>query len=107
MNIQCLEANSDTVRAGFTSQLHEHDGFWLPGLDNLAHGQKKLLLDTLRKESILYRDGEIELRFKLLVNEKQLAHTIANLSSNNVLYDRVDSIGRDSPGPTCNPPANR
>jgi len=46
-------------------------------------------LTKLLQEFILYRDGKIELRFKLPVNEKQVADTISNLSSNNVLYHRV------------------
>jgi len=58
-------------------------------------GTKRQGLTTLLQEFVLYRDGKIELRFKLPVNEKQVADTIANLSSNNVLYHRVK---RDCPG---------
>ena len=55
----------------------------------MSAGQKKQLLNTLLKDFILYGDGRIELRFKLSVNDKQVVDTIATLSSNNVLYDRV------------------
>jgi hypothetical protein len=52
-------------------------------------------LTTLLQEFILYRDGKIELRFKLPVNEKQAADTISNPSSDDVLYHRVkrDCLG--------------
>ena len=56
----------------------------------LASEQKGQILNRVFQEFVLYHDGKIELRFKLPVNEKQVADTIANLSSNNVLYDRVD-----------------
>jgi hypothetical protein len=97
MNTQRLEANSDAAWAAFGSQLHELDHFRFFGFHNLSRSQKKQLLNTLLKDSILYGDVKIELRFKLPVNDKQVADTIATLSSNNVLYDRVDLIGRDSP----------
>lgn len=90
MSTQHLEANSDAVWAAFMPQLHELDRFRFFGFDSLSRSQKKQLLSTSLKELTLYRDGKIELRFKLPVNERQVADTIATLSSNNVLYDRVD-----------------
>jgi len=44
--------------------------------------QKKELLNVLLKEFVLYKDGRIELRFKLPVNENQVADTILTLSQN-------------------------
>ncbi len=63
------------------SRLFDYGGTWY-----LKPEQEKQILTTLLQEFILYADGKIELRFKLPVNEKQVADTISTLSSDNVLY---------------------
>jgi hypothetical protein len=83
-------------------KLFDYGGIWF-----LPSEQQKQMLNTLLQEFALYRDGKIELRFKLPVKEKQVADTIATLSSNNVLYDRVDGIGHDSPVPKFNSTAKK
>ena len=42
--------------------------------------QKKEILNLLLEEFILYNDGRVELRFKLPVNEKQVAEKLVILS---------------------------
>lgn len=42
--------------------------------------QKKELLNLLLEEFILYNDGKVELRFKLPMNEEQVAEKICTLS---------------------------
>ena len=86
-NIQALHADSEAAADRFVAQLKQLDRlFDYGGIWYLNPEQKKQILTTLLQEFILYRDGKIELRFKLPVNEKQIADTISNLSSNNVLY---------------------
>lgn len=80
-NIQRLETDSHAVWQAFMSQLQELDRFRFFGFDNLSAIQKRELLNTLLKEFVLYRDGKIELRFKLPIDGKQIGHTISTLSS--------------------------
>jgi hypothetical protein len=90
-NLQALQADSEAAADKFVAQLKQLDRlFDWGGIWSLTPEQKKQILNTLLQEFVLYRDGKIELRFKLPVNEKQVADTIATLSSNNVLYDRVE-----------------
>jgi hypothetical protein len=49
---------------------------------NLSNEQKKQFLNLLLKEFVIYKDGRIEFRFKLPVNEKQVSETVLTLSSN-------------------------
>lgn len=44
--------------------------------------QKKEILNKLLREFILYPEGEVELRYKLPVNEKQVAESLLTLSMN-------------------------
>jgi len=44
--------------------------------------QKKEILNLLLDKFILHPDGKIELRFKMLVNEMQVAESIRELSCN-------------------------
>jgi hypothetical protein len=86
-----LHADIEAAAEKFVVQLKQLDKlFDWGGIWFLTSEQKKQILNTLLQEFALYRDGKIELRFKLPVKEKQVADTIATLSSNNVLYDRVD-----------------
>jgi hypothetical protein len=86
-----LHADIEAAAEKFVVQLKQLDKlFDWGGIWFLTSEQKKQILNTLLQEFALYRDGKIELRFKLPVKEKLVADTIATLSSNNVLYDRVD-----------------
>ncbi len=46
--------------------------------------QKKEILNLLLEGFILYNNGRIELRFKLPMNERQIAKAVATLSHNNL-----------------------
>ena len=92
-SLQTLQADSEAAAEKFVVQLKQLDKlFDWGGIWFLTSEQKKQVLNTLLKEFVLYRDGKIELRFKLPVNEKQVAETIASLSSDSVLYDRVKLV---------------
>ena len=96
-SIQSLHADSEAAAEKFVAQLKQLDKFFdYGGIWFLGPEQKKQILNTLLKEFVLYHDSKIELRFKLPVSEKQLADTISSLSSNNVLYDRVNLITQHS-----------
>ena len=90
-SLQALHADREAAAKKFVVQskqvdkLFDYGGIWF-----LTPEQQKQILNTLLQEFALYRDGKTELRFKLPVKGKQVADTIASLSSNNVLYDRVD-----------------
>lgn len=89
-SVQALHADIEAAVEKFVAQLERLDKFFdYGGIWFLTPEQKKQIPNTLIQEFVLYRDGKIELRFKLPVNDKQVADTIAALSSNNVLYDRV------------------
>jgi len=49
---------------------------------NPTPGQKKEILNLLMEKFVLYKDGKIELQFKVPVNEKQMAESICDLSCN-------------------------
>ena len=66
-------------------QLKQLDRWFDYGFNPLPE-QKKQLLVTLLKEFVLCRDGKIELRFKLPVNEKQVADSVLTLSRNNTTF---------------------
>lgn len=83
-NLQALQADSEAAAERFVVQLKQLDRlFDWGGIWFLTSEQKKQVLNTLLQEFVLYRDGKIELRFKLPVNEKQVADTISSLSLNN------------------------
>ena len=87
VNLQALQADTEAAADRFVAQLKQLDRlFDYGGIWYLTPEQKRQVLTTLLQEFILYADGKIELRFKLPVNEKQVADTISSLSSNNVLY---------------------
>jgi len=83
-SLQALQANSDAALDSFVTQLKELDRMFDWGFYPSPE-QKKQLLNVLLKEFVLYRDGKIELRFKLPVNEKQVADTVLTLSHNKLL----------------------
>jgi len=88
-SLQALQTNSEAALDSFIAQLKDLDRMFDYGF-NPSPEQKKQLLGVLLKEFVLYRDGRIEIRFKLPVNEKQVADTVLTLSHNNLsLYDRV------------------
>jgi len=83
-NLQALQADTEAATDKFVAQLKQLDKlFDYHGLWHLTPEQEKQVLNTLLQEFILYRDGKIELRFKLPVNERQVADTISSLSLNN------------------------
>ena len=89
-SFQALHGDSEAAADKFVAQLKQLDRLFDWGsIWSLSPEQKKQVLNTLLHEFILYHDGKIELRFKLPVNEKQVADTISTLSSNVVLYHRV------------------
>jgi site-specific DNA recombinase len=75
-----LQADSAIVWQAFMSQLHELDRFRFFGFHNLSAEQKKLILNTLLKEFVLYRDGKVELRLRTPLDKKQVADTVLSLS---------------------------
>jgi hypothetical protein len=102
-SLQALHAEAEAAAEKFVAQLEQLDKFFdYGGIWFLTSEQRRQILNTLLQEFVLCHDGKIGLRFKLPVNEKQVADTIATLSSNNVLYDRVDLIGHDSLVPKFN-----
>lgn len=85
-SLEALHADSEAAAERFVVQLKQLDRlFDWGGIWSLTPEQKRQVLTTLLHEFVLYNDGKIELRFKLPVNEKQVADTISNLSS----YDRI------------------
>jgi hypothetical protein len=83
--LKLLEANTDSAWEDFRSLLKQVDGT----MDFSFHpstGQKKQVLNTLLQEFVLYPDVKIELRFKLPVNEKQVAETVLTLSRNDYSF---------------------
>jgi len=83
--LKLLEANTDSAWEDFRSLLKQVDG----NMDFSFHpstGQKKQVLNTLLQEFVLYPDVKIELRFKLPVNEKQVAETVLTLSRNDYSF---------------------
>lgn len=106
-NLQALHADTEAAAEKLAAwhkvdKLFDYGGIWF-----LTSEQRRQIPNTLLQEFVLYRDAEMALRSKLPVNEKQVADTIATLSSDNVLYDRVDLTGRDSPVPTSDSPAKK
>ena len=89
-NIQTLHADIEAAADRFVTQLNQLDRLFDWGsIWYITPEQKREILNTLLKEFVLYHDGKIKLRFKLPINEKQVADTISSLSSNNVLYHRL------------------
>ena len=65
------------------AQLRQLDGMFDYGFYPSPE-QKKQILNTLLKEFVLYKDGRIELRFKLPMNQRQVAADIVSLLHDNV-----------------------
>ncbi|HUU63063.1 MAG TPA: recombinase family protein [Dehalococcoidia bacterium] len=80
-----LQANSVEVWQAFKAQLHELDRFRFFGFHHISADQKKQLLLTLLQGFVLFKDGKLEIRFKLPVKE-QVADTILTLSSNDTIF---------------------
>ena len=80
-----LQGDSDVVWQAFMSQLHELDRFRFFGFNHLSPDQKKLILNTILKEFVLYRDGKVELRFRTPLDKKQVADTVLSLSQHEQL----------------------
>ena len=52
----------------------------------LSPEQKKEILNIMLKEFVLYRDGKIKLRFRIPINEEQVADTVLTQSRNKVAF---------------------
>lgn len=81
-NLEAMAENSDLVWDSFFKQLDSLEKYRLFGFDfTTTPKQKKELLNQLLEKFILYNDGKVELRFKLPINEEQVAERICTLSS--------------------------
>ena len=90
-SLEALADNSDLMWDGFFKQLDSLEKYKLFGFDfTTTPEQKKELLNLLLEEFILNKDGTIELRFKLPLNEEQVAEKICTLSMGvNTCIDRI------------------
>ena len=80
-NLEAMAENSDLVWDNFFKQLDALDKYKLLGFEfTTTPEQKKELLNLLLDEFILHNDGKVELRFKLPINEEQVAEKICTLS---------------------------
>lgn len=84
-NLETLTTNIDAIWDSWWSQLKRIDAWFDYGFI-LTPEQKKEILNIMLDKFVLYKDGRIELRFKLPVNEKQVAETISTLSTNSKLF---------------------
>jgi len=88
-SLEAIQNTNDISWETFMSQLHELDKMFNYGF-HLSNELKKQFLNNLLKEFVLYKDGRIEFRFKLPVNEKQVSETVLTLSQNDTSFnDRV------------------
>lgn len=78
-NLEALDVNSNALWDSFWSQLQKLDE-WFDWGFSLSVEQKKEILNLLLDSFVLYKDGRIELRFKLPIDEKQVASTITSLT---------------------------
>jgi hypothetical protein len=82
LNLEELGKNSDLVWNRFFEQLDKLQKYWLLGFEfTTTPEQKKELLNLLLDEFIMRNDGKVELRFKLPVNEEQVAERICTSSA--------------------------
>ncbi|MFC1865180.1 cell division protein [Chloroflexota bacterium] len=90
-NLEALAENTDLVWDNFFKQLDSLEKYRLFGFDfTTTLEQKKELLNVLLEEFILDNDGKIELRFKVPLNEEQVAEKICTLSRGvNTCIDRI------------------
>jgi len=88
-NLESLQDNQDSAVDTFMAQLKQVDKMFNYGFYPSPE-QKKDILNTLLKEFVLYRDGKIELRFKLPVNKTQVAETVLTLSHNNTMLHTAE-----------------
>ena len=80
-SLEAVQNTNDIAWETWMSQLHELDKMFNYGF-HLSNKQKKQFLNLLLKEFVMYKDGRIEFRFKLPVNEKQVSETVLTLSNN-------------------------
>ena len=81
-NAQALQRDSGKIWNDFMESLKAVDEFYdWGGTWFLSNEQKKSILNTLVEEFILSPSGEIEIRYKLPVTEKQLQDTVAGMLS--------------------------
>ena len=78
-NLTAIDTEAGALVERFMSQLRAVDKKFDYGFAPTTE-QKKEILNLLLDKFILYKDGKIELRFKVPVNEKQVAEKIQELS---------------------------
>jgi site-specific DNA recombinase len=79
-NAQTLQIDGDAVWNDFTEKLKNVNRMYDYGMV-LSDAQKKKVLNALVEEFVLEPDGQIEIRYKLPVTEKQLQETVASVLS--------------------------
>jgi len=77
--LMSLSTDADTIWERFWSQLKAINLSFDYGFD-AAPEQKRELLNSMLDSFVLYGNGKIELRFKLPVNDRQVAESIRDLS---------------------------
>jgi len=84
LNLQSFQDSNDSAVDAFMAQLKQLDKWFDYGFYP-APAEKKEILNTLLQEFILHKDGRIELRFKVPVNEEQVAEKVLCLSHGELL----------------------
>ncbi|MFC1866159.1 hypothetical protein ACFLYB_05565 [Chloroflexota bacterium] len=75
-----MAENSDLVWDNFFKQLDSLDKYKLFGFDfTTTPEQKKELIKLVLEKFTLYNDDKVELRFKVPINEEQMADKICTL----------------------------
>ena len=83
--LETLEANAVSVFDAYWNQVNQLRNYFTYDFFLMEPERKKEILNLLLQEFILYNNGKIELRFKLPVNEGQVAETVATLSHGKVV----------------------
>jgi hypothetical protein len=79
-NAQTLQIDSDAIWNNFIEKLKTVNQMYDYGM-LLSNAQKKKVLNALVEEFVLEPNGQIEIRYKLPVTEKQLQETVASMLS--------------------------
>ena len=90
-NLLALDTESDAAMEKFMSQLKAVDINFDYGFYPTSE-QKKEILNMLLDKFLLYRDGKIELRFKVPINDRQVAEKIQELSCDALVFQHPDSL---------------
>jgi two-component SAPR family response regulator len=85
---EAIESNTEAVQEGILNIV----GTVLTAFDFgfiLTQEQKKEILNTVLDKFVLYRDGRVELRLKVPVNETQVTDSIITPLRNEILFNEV------------------